>query len=51
MFENPERIVPNRRIDELWFASALLDLAAEEDAAALAVEETAEDDAARQLRS
>ena len=39
------------RMDELWAASLLLDIAAKQDAEALAEEETAEDDVAKQLRS
>ena len=38
-------------MDELWAASLLLDIAAKQDAEALAEEETAEDDVAKQLRS
>ena len=39
------------RMDELRAASLLLDIAAKQDAEALAEEETAEDDVAKQLRS
>ena len=38
-------------MDELWAASALLELAAKQNAKALAVDETAEGDAAKRLRS